>query len=319
MSSSPGTVVKVGWVAGAAYAGSFRLDDPTRGELDGTTYTLAAELLAELPGVLNAKATSGRNGRYDAPTAGTLTVTLDDANRTLDPTNEAGPFFGAIEARRPITLSSRWVVGAYTVDVPAWFGYVEDIIGDYRIGSDRVTITAVDLIGLLNFTVSDSASLRPAESCGDRLRYLVSLLGFDVPVSVVDAGRTLVAMELDGKNVLSLIRGIELADQGRFWVTTSGSWAYTSALADDAEPLRATSTPNYVLGELPLAAAPVSSSLALGVALRTAQRIVREAHDRGSEHATTVVRPQGRYGKQTVRAVTMLVAAGASAEVGASL
>lgn len=262
MSSSPGTVVKVGWVAGAAYAGSFRLDDPTRGELDGTTYTLAAELLTELPGVLNAKATSGRNGRYDAPTAGTLTVTLDDANRTLDPTNEAGPFYGAIEARRPITLSSRWVVGAYTVDVPAWFGYVEDIIGDYRIGSDRVTITAVDLIGLLNFTVSDSASLRPAESCGDRLRYLVSLLGFDVPVSVVDAGRTLVAMELDGKNVLSLIRGIELADQGRFWVTTSGSWAYTSALADDAEPLRATSTPNYVLGELPLAAAPVSSSLA---------------------------------------------------------
>jgi hypothetical protein len=58
---------------------------------------------------------------------------------------------------------------------------------------------------------------------------------------------------------------------------------------------------------------------ALGVALRTAQRIVREAHDRGSEHATTVVRPQGRYGKQTVRAVKMLVAAGASAEVGASL
>ena len=58
---------------------------------------------------------------------------------------------------------------------------------------------------------------------------------------------------------------------------------------------------------------------ALGVALRTAQRIVREAHDRGSENATTVIRPQGRYGKQTVRAVKMLVAAGASAGAGASL
>ena len=50
---------------------------------------------------------------------------------------------------------------------------------------------------------------------------------------------------------------------------------------------------------------------ALGVSLRTAQRIVLEAHDRGSENATTVLRPQGRYGKQTVRAVKMLVAAGA--------
>jgi hypothetical protein len=58
---------------------------------------------------------------------------------------------------------------------------------------------------------------------------------------------------------------------------------------------------------------------ALRVSLRTAQRIVLEAHHRGAEHATTVVRPQGRYGKQHVRAVTMLVAADAGTGAGASL
>ena len=48
---------------------------------------------------------------------------------------------------------------------------------------------------------------------------------------------------------------------------------------------------------------------ALAVSLRTAQRIVREHHDQRTEHATVVLRPQGRTGTQSVRAVRMFVAA----------
>lgn len=48
---------------------------------------------------------------------------------------------------------------------------------------------------------------------------------------------------------------------------------------------------------------------ALAVSLRTAQRIVREHHDQRTEHATTVLRPQGRTGTQSVRAVRVIVAA----------
>lgn len=258
----PATVIKVGWPSGPAYAGSFMLDSATRGVLDGTTYTLADEILVELSGVLSAKSTTGRSARYDAPTAGTLTVNLEDPRRHLDPTNEAGPWYGAIEARRPITLASRWTLGGTVVDVPAWSGYIDDITGDYRNTTGRVTITAFDLIGLLNFTVSDSASTRPAESCAARLRYLVSLLGFPVPEGPVDTGRTLVAMPLDGDNVLALIRGIELADQGRFMVTPSGAWSYVSSLTDTAPTITVKSDPDYTAAEAPLAAAPMSSNLA---------------------------------------------------------
>lgn len=258
----PATVVKVGWPAGPAYAGSFLLDSATRGVLDGTTYTLADDVLVELSGILNAKATTGRSARYDAPTAGTLTVNLEDPNRNLDPTNEAGPWYGTIEARRPITLASRWTHGGTVVDVPAWSGYVDVITGDYRNTTGRVTITAVDLIGLLNFTVSDSASTRPAESCAARLRYLIGLLGFPVPEGPVDTGRTLVAMPLDGANVLALIRGIELADQGRFMVTPSGAWSYVSNLTDTAPTITVRNDPDYTESEAPLAAAPMSSNLA---------------------------------------------------------
>lgn len=262
MSRSPATVVKVGWPAGPAYAGSFLLDSATRGVLDGTTYTLADEILVELAGVLTAKSVTGRSSRYDAPTAGTLTVNLEDPDRELDPTNEAGPWYGAIEARRPITLASRWTLGGTVVDVPEWSGYIDDITGDYRSTTGRVTITAVDLIGLLNFTVSDSASTRPAESCAARLRYLVSLLGFPVPEGPVDTGRTLVAMPLDGDNVLALIRGIELADQGRFMVTPSGAWSYVSSLTDTTPTITLKNLPDYTRPEAPLASAPMSSSLA---------------------------------------------------------
>jgi hypothetical protein len=37
------------------------------------------------------------------------------------------------------------------------------------------------------------------------------------------------------------------------------------------------------------------------------QRLVREAHRTGAEHATHTERPQGRTGRQVVRAVRMLV------------
>lgn len=46
---------------------------------------------------------------------------------------------------------------------------------------------------------------------------------------------------------------------------------------------------------------------ALGVSLSTAQRLVREAHRTGAEHATHTERPQGRTGRQVVRAVRMVV------------
>ena len=258
----PATVVRVGWPAGPAYAGSFMLDSATRGVLDGATYTLADEVLVELAGVLTAKATSGRSARYDAPTAGTLNVNLDDPGRLLDPLNSAGPWFGEIEARRPITLASRWTVGATVVDVPVWSGYIDDIVGDYRAGTGRVTITAVDAIGLLNFAVADSSSSRPAESCADRLRYLVALVGFTIPEGTVDTGRTLAAMDLDGKNALAIIRGIELADQGRFIADPAGTWSYRSSLTDTTPTVTATNTPDYTAAEVPLAAAPMSSSLA---------------------------------------------------------
>lgn len=90
----------------------------------------------------------------------------------------------------------------------------------------------------------------------------MSLLGFPVPEGPVDTGRTLVAMPLDGDNVLTLIRGIELADQGRFMVTPSGAWSYVSNLTDTAPTITVKSDPDYTRAEVPLAAAPMSSSLA---------------------------------------------------------
>ena len=238
MTANPATIVKVGWPsAGSATA---------------------------LIGVQTTKATAGRSSRYDAPTAGTLNVSLNDPARRYDPLNTAGPYYGNLKVRRPISLFARWTnpTGPVVVDVPIWSGYVDDILTATVPGSTAVTITAVDLIGLLNFTVSDSGSTRPAESCATRLRYLVSLLGLPVPEGTVDAGRTLVAMPLDGANVLTLIRNIELADQGRFMVTPSGAWSYVSNLTDTTPAITVKNLPDYDAPEAPLAAAPMSSSLA---------------------------------------------------------
>lgn len=239
MTANPATIVKVGWPsAGSATA---------------------------LIGVQTTKATAGRSSRYDAPTAGTLTVTLDDPQRRYDPVNTAGPYYGNLKVRRPISLFARWTnpTGPVVVDVPIWSGYVDDILTATVPGSTAVTITAVDLIGLLNFTVSSASSNRPRESCRTRLRWLVSLLGLTVTEATVDVGRMLGPMECADKNVLALIRGIEIADMGRFQVEPDGAWSYTSNLKDTVPTLVATGSPNFASSpaEVPLTSAPMSSAL----------------------------------------------------------
>lgn len=251
MTTNPATIVKVGWPA----AGSATV----------------------ITGVQSSKATAGRSSRYDAPTAGTLTVTLDDPQRRYDPLNTAGPYYGNLKVRRPISLFARWTnpTGPVVVDVPCWSGYVDDILTSTTPGSTAVTITAIDLIGLLNFTVSDASSNRPRESCATRLRYLVGLLGLTVTEATVDTGRMLAAMELDAKNVLALIRGIEIADMGRFQVEPDGAWSYTSNLADTAPTLVATGSPTFGVSpqEVPLTSAPMSSALARYFNSVTASRL----------------------------------------------
>lgn len=251
MTANPATIVKVGWpAAGSATA---------------------------LIGVQTTKATAGRSSRYDAPTAGTLTVNLNDPTRRYDPLNSAGPYYGNLKVRRPISLFARWTnpTGPVIVDVPVWSGYVDDILTATVPGSTSVTITAIDLIGLLNFTVSSASSNRPRESCRTRLRWLVSLLGLTVTEATVDVGRMLGPMECADKNVLALIRGIEIADMGRFQVEPDGAWSYTSNLKDTVPTIVATGSPNFSSSpaEVPLTSAPMSSALARYYNSVTASRL----------------------------------------------
>lgn len=240
MTVNPATIVKVGWPA-----------------------TGSATVLT---GVRSAKATAGRSSRWDAPTAGTLTVNLDDPTRRYDPLNSAGPYYGNLKVRRPISLSARWTnptLGTDT-DVACWTGYVDDIVTATTPGSTAVTITAVDLIGLLNFTVSAPSTLRPRETCKSRLRWLISLLGMTVTEGTVDTGRFLAPMDCGDKNVLALIRGIEIADMGRFQVEPDGAWSYTTNLKDTTPTLVATGSPTFGVSpqQVPLTSAPMSSALA---------------------------------------------------------
>lgn len=269
MSTAPRAVVSVAWASAPSYPGAFVLDHPTRGVLDSVTYTLADDARVALTGLQSVTANSGRSGRYDAPTAGTLTATFLDPERELDPNNAAGPYYGVLESRRPLALTTRVVhptTGA-TVDVPTWAGYVDDIAGAEQSGRYVATITAVDAIGLLSFTVPRiPTASRPAETVADRLRYLFGLIGFAIPEGTIDAGRTVAPAELGGANALALARALELADNGRLYVDAAGAWCYISALTDNVASFRFDNEPSFDTTATPpvtpLEAAPVSSQMA---------------------------------------------------------
>lgn len=267
--NNPQPVVSVGWASGPAYAGAFILDDPIRGVLDGTTYTLAADTLVELAGVTALSTTSGRSGRYTGPTAGTMTVTVNDPTRALDPTNEDGPYYGQLTTRRPIRMAARWRVGATVVDVPTWGGYVQSIVGTYDGPRGTATVTATDVVGLLagvKVPATDAAGNRPAETVATRLRYLLSpaVVGFVIPEGTVDAGRIVAAEDLRGADVLQVIGRLELADLGRFVPTPVGGWGYVSGLDSSAPTVVVTGAPQAAetLPQLPARTIPMAATMA---------------------------------------------------------
>jgi len=210
----------------------FRLDDPVRGILDGTTYVLdgLTDFADITPYTLNISIDRGRQRTADQFGAGTMTVTLNDtaAGGVFNPFANDGPYYDptnelpGIAPMRLIRLKreSQYLFIGRIVD----FDYSFDISGQ-----DTVTLACADDLYLLAQTPVDALSTSK-ELSGARIEAILDLPEVDYPTG---AARNIATgtVEIGGGGDYNVELGvtpiqyfelINQAEQGRIFITNDG-------------------------------------------------------------------------------------------------
>lgn len=210
----------------------FRLDDPVRGLLDGTTFVLDG--LTDFADItsytLNITVDRGRQRTADQFGAGTMTVTLNDtaAGGVFNPFANDGPYYDptnelpGIAPMRLIRLKreSQYLFIGRIVD----FDYNFDISGQ-----DTVTLACADDLYLLAQTPVDAVSTSK-ELSGARIEAILDLPEVDYPTG---AARNIATgtVEIGGGGDYNVELGvtpiqyfelINQAEQGRIFITNDG-------------------------------------------------------------------------------------------------
>jgi len=126
----------------------FRLDDNVAGRLDNTSYRLGGTIFVDVTNyVRGINWNRGKGRRFANFQAGSFSISLNNHDRTFDPTYESSPFFGNIIPRREVRITSGTAI-QFTGWIDDWnLAYTPD--GNSlaeAVGSDAFTILAKQFV-----------------------------------------------------------------------------------------------------------------------------------------------------------------------------
>jgi hypothetical protein len=216
------TNVEVGTVRG------FTLDDPVRGVLDNTEWTLAGVVFIDITEcVANVSIKRGKNRDLDKYSAGTLGVSLHNEDRFFDPVVGT-----AIDTVPRVALR-------VTVDGTAQFtGTANDWAYSYDTsGASKVDLTGVDDFQLLALQQTLPTGTPPLESTGARVNRVLDMFTVNWPEDKrqIDVGAiTVCPSDFDGENALEYLQLIEKSEQGQLFIGKTGDLVFRSRDASAA-------------------------------------------------------------------------------------
>jgi hypothetical protein len=104
--AAPAVKVEIGLNLGIADPTAFILDNPTRGVLNNTSFTLSGDRFFDITDrLINTSTDRGKNQALDRINAGIATIVVDNSDRVFDPLYPDGPYFGQLIPRRSIRIS----------------------------------------------------------------------------------------------------------------------------------------------------------------------------------------------------------------------
>ena len=210
---------------------SFRLDDPEKGVLGNTTYTLGPNVtFADITDyVLGVTYRRGRQQPFDQFGAGTMSFTLNDtlAGGILNPYDEASPYYDPNSNVPGLAPMRR--VKLLRENTELFNGIVESY--DYQYNLDRQNIVAVNCVDdfwLLANTFMDELNVS-AETSGERINTVLALPEVNytgttnIATGTVELGHDAAYTVPDGTNVLAYLQQINnTAEFGRLFMSADG-------------------------------------------------------------------------------------------------
>jgi hypothetical protein len=221
----PEPVVKVelGADLGARDPISFTLDDPIKGVLDSTTYTLGGTRFFNITGrLLSASTSRGKNQALDRIDAGNLSIVVDNFDRLFDPLYESGFYFGQLVPGKEIRISCN--------DFPVIYGTVDDIDIAYEPGNRSVaSFKATD--GLSTLTQNNLPEVFPdVELSGARVTRILDLPEVDWPADKrsIDTGNSFMTDTdvAQGTQAIGYLQLVATSESGEVFVSKDNNFVF---------------------------------------------------------------------------------------------
>jgi hypothetical protein len=221
--SSPSLKVEIGLDIGILDPTNFILDDPIKGLLDNTEFTLGGAKFFDITDrVLEVTTRRGKSQALDRNNAGIAVVVVDNSDRLFDPLYEAGIYFGQLIPRREVRISAN---GNFVM-----IGFVEDFDIIYQPGErSRVRIDIAD--GFSTLANSELPEITPdSEFSGARITRILDLPEVAWPVNRrdIEPGNSLLLdVDIDeGTNTLGYLQLVESSEFGNVFIAKDGKFTF---------------------------------------------------------------------------------------------
>lgn len=166
----------------------------------------------------------GRNDELGTFDAGMGFVVLDNSDRALDPTFNAGPWYGNIKPRKVFELVAKWA----GVEYPVFYAYARGYPQSWpHSGFDNaVKVNLVDAFGVLQGVDLVVGFTRSIESSGSRITAILDTIGVPVALRDLDPGTVRVgaiSVTSAGTSGLDHARSIAIdSEMGQLFVAGDG-------------------------------------------------------------------------------------------------
>jgi hypothetical protein len=217
----PAPVVKVelGLALGNRDPNGFMLDDPTRGLLDNTSFTLGGDRFFDITDrLIGATVSRGKNQSLDRIDAGLASITVDNSDRQFDPLFPNGPYFGQLIPRRTVRVSCN--------AQPVFIGQIDDFDIAYAPSNQsQVRIDVSDAFSVL--TNSGLEEFTPdSELSGARVNAVLDRpeLAWPEDQREIDPGNStmLGALVEDGTSALEYLQLVSNSEFGNLFIGKDG-------------------------------------------------------------------------------------------------
>jgi hypothetical protein len=219
----PAVKVEIGLNLNQSDEIGFKLDDPVRGLLDNTIYTLSGERFYDITSrLLDAQTARGKSQALDRIDAGNATINLDNFDRLFDPLYEAGFYYGQLIPKRKIRVSCN--------DYPVMFGYIDDLdIAYLPPNRSVVSIKLSDAFSQLSD--NDLPEVFPdLELAGARVERILDLptVAWAADERQIDAGNTILsdATISEGTSALDYLHQLAVSEAGEVFIGKNGDFVF---------------------------------------------------------------------------------------------